>query len=98
MSACNVGLHHRCDGQACGCDCNHIGVPAPVPATDHVALKTKNVCIQHQTDGCDATNSKMATTIFNGFWMCLECAQWFESNLIDAGSFVSRDFAGDDYY
>jgi len=39
MSACNVGLHHRCDGQACGCDCNHIGVPAPVPATDHVALQ-----------------------------------------------------------
>lgn len=42
MSACNVGLHHKCDGQACGCTCNHIGVPAPVPATNHVALQDAN--------------------------------------------------------
>ena len=38
-SPCNVGLHHKCDDVACGCTCNHIGVPAPVPATDHVALQ-----------------------------------------------------------
>ena len=51
--------------------------PRPKPASDHVALKTKNVCTQYQTDGCDG--SRPSDTILQGVWMCRNCAEWFLS-------------------
>ena len=44
MMSCNTGFHDRCFDDVCGCLCGHRAlresVPAPKPASEHVALQT----------------------------------------------------------
>ena len=46
MMSCNTGFHDRCFDDVCGCLCGHRAlresVPAPKPASEHVALQDAN--------------------------------------------------------